>query len=168
MAGQHGRASWWSSSTCRISRCWWWATTAPGTAAPTAFLQAGAAGDGHHQRGRQQLRPPHAGGHGPAEPGTGARGLPHRPAGKCPGHRDTEETVHMAAKATKKSSNGPRLPAGGSRRRQTPQNVYMFYGEETYLRDRYLEELQGPADPGGLRGVQLPPALRQGTDRPGR
>ena len=28
-----------------------------------------AAGDGHHQRGRQQLRPPHAGGHGPAEPG---------------------------------------------------------------------------------------------------
>ena len=28
----------------------------------------------------------------------------------------------------------------------SPENVYIFYGEETYLRDRYLEELKAKID----------------------
>ena len=47
----------------------------------------------------------------------------------------------MAAKATKKSSAAlEKLRA--DIKSGSPENVYIFYGEETYLRDRYLEELK--------------------------
>ena len=47
----------------------------------------------------------------------------------------------MAAKATKKSGAAlEKLRA--DIKSGSPENVYIFYGEETYLRDRYLEELR--------------------------
>ena len=47
----------------------------------------------------------------------------------------------MAAKATKKSGAAlEKLRA--DIKSGSPENVYIFYGEETYLRDRYLEELK--------------------------
>ena len=47
----------------------------------------------------------------------------------------------MAARTTKKSGAAlERLRA--DLKAGSPANVYIFYGEETYLRDRYLEELR--------------------------
>ena len=47
----------------------------------------------------------------------------------------------MAAKAMKKSGAAlEKLRA--DIKSGSPENVYIFYGEETYLRDRYLEELK--------------------------
>ena len=58
----------------------------------------------------------------------------------------------MAAKATKKSGAAlEKLRA--DIKSGSPENVYIFYGEETYLRDRYLEELK----------ALLVPALRSST-----
>lgn len=45
----------------------------------------------------------------------------------------------MPPKAEKKNNGFDRLRA--DLKAQTPQNVYLFYGEETYLRSYYLEEL---------------------------
>ena len=43
----------------------------------------------------------------------------------------------MPPKAEKKNNGFDRLRA--DLKTQTPQNVYLFYGEETYLRSYYLE-----------------------------
>ena len=73
----------------------------------------------------------------------------------------------MAAKATKKSGAAlEKLRA--DIKSGSPENVYIFYGEETYLRDRYLEELKALLVPEGFeefnyhRHGQLPPRQRQG------
>ena len=50
----------------------------------------------------------------------------------------------MPPKAEKKNNGFDRLRA--DLKAQTPQNVYLFYGEETYLRLTYVEELHGTAD----------------------
>lgn len=55
----------------------------------------------------------------------------------------------MAAKATKKSGAAlEKLRA--DIKSGSPENVYIFYGEETYLRDRYLEELKALLVPEGF------------------
>ena len=55
----------------------------------------------------------------------------------------------MAAKATKKSGAAlEKLRA--DIKSGSPENVYIFYGEETYLRDRYLEELKALLVPAGF------------------
>ena len=54
----------------------------------------------------------------------------------------------MPPKAEKKNNGFDRLRA--DLKAQTPQNVYLFYGEETYLRDRYLEELRQLLVPAGF------------------
>ena len=64
----------------------------------------------------------------------------------------------MAARTTKKSGAAlERLRA--DLKAGSPANVYIFYGEETYLRDRYLEELRqllaAEADRAAERGKRL-------------
>ena len=55
----------------------------------------------------------------------------------------------MAARTTKKSGAAlERLRA--DLKAGSPANVYIFYGEETYLRDRYLEELRQLLVPAGF------------------
>ena len=55
----------------------------------------------------------------------------------------------MAAKAMKKSGAAlEKLRA--DIKSGSPENVYIFYGEETYLRDRYLEELKALLVPEGF------------------
>lgn len=55
----------------------------------------------------------------------------------------------MAAKATKKSGAAlEKLRA--DIKSGSLENVYIFYGEETYLRDRYLEELKALLVPEGF------------------
>ena len=54
----------------------------------------------------------------------------------------------MPPKAEKKNNGFDRLRA--DLKAQTPQNVYLFYGEETYLRSYYLEELHRLLIPAGF------------------
>ena len=54
----------------------------------------------------------------------------------------------MPLKAEKKNNGFDRLRA--DLKAQTPQNVYLFYGEETYLRSYYLEELHRLLIPAGF------------------
>ena len=54
----------------------------------------------------------------------------------------------MPPKAEKKNNGFDRLRA--DLKAQTPQNVYLFYGEETYLRSYYLEELHRFLIPAGF------------------
>ena len=54
----------------------------------------------------------------------------------------------MPPKAEKKNNGFDRLRA--DLKAQTPQNVYLFYGEETYLRSYYLEELHRLLLPAGF------------------
>ena len=55
----------------------------------------------------------------------------------------------MAARTTKKSGAAlERLRA--DLKAGSPANMYIFYGEETYLRDRYLEELRQLLVPAGF------------------
>lgn len=54
----------------------------------------------------------------------------------------------MPPKAEKKNNGFDRLRA--DLKTQTPQNVYLFYGEETYLRSYYLEELHRLLIPAGF------------------
>ena len=54
----------------------------------------------------------------------------------------------MPPKAEKKNNGFDRLRA--DLKAQTPQNIYLFYGEETYLRSYYLEELHRLLIPAGF------------------
>ena len=110
------------------------------------IFAAGAAGNGYHQRGRQQLRPPYPGGYGPAVPERG-RGVSHRPAGKRPGHSE-RRNVNGGKGYEKSGAALEKLRA--DIKSGSPENVYIFYGEETYLRDRYLEELKALLVPEGF------------------
>ena len=77
----------------------------------------------------------------------GSGDLPHRPAGKYFSDR-TRRRLTMPPKAEKKNNGFDRLRA--DLKAQTPQNVYLFYGEETYLRSYYLEELHRLLIPAGF------------------
>ena len=50
--------------------------------------------------------------------------------------------------------------------RERRGNAYIFYGEETYLREYYLKELRKKLVPAGFRGVQLPHPGGEGPDGP--